>query len=545
MGTANLKNLFNLEAVNRFFENLLEKKVPHLVFDYSDHSGQLQGIDMVQQVGKTAEQEKVIVSTDKIYLHECYVVYLHPEDYQRLSPLFNEIEKDTLEHLKQIADERNYITKGSFQVEFSKNEKVKAGSIIVVSSPRAQVAKTVLNFLELPEDTPLDWEQQAFSVGRKHDQALKSIFELLDRGQYKPAISQCTEFIRAFPEIKIARTLLVLIHFLAADETGGLRVLNEETDLAAVPYGNALKSMGYLAISDLHAAEKSIHSYFKKQGDDIAYLMKALVCGHQGSKKKADQYLGGALAINPELEPLIKHFWDADFVSKLKKMPAAASQSTQKPLALRLIDVDSNQSTVINYQAHSDLFFTPHKKRMSRYFLSFADVLPGMLPPETKKLTVKSGGGKLLGHFQNGETSLFQENAPLHIEGTNWHYSKSAGVKPENWKEDSQRNFSQTCHCLKIYHCEKKLEQWFFTEDCTLTVGRKPHAGNDWVIPTASISGCAHGEFTCEHGQFWFTDLKSSNGTVKNGKLFSGKTSLKHGDLLQLGSTSLEVHIGG
>jgi len=546
---AELKNLFNLEAVNQFFENLLEKKVPDMVFDFSGDSNQLQGLEMVQEVGKTAEKEKIVIAADRIFIHECFVVYLEASDYKRLSPLFREIEKDTLEHLRHIQITRNYQTRGPFQIQYMRNEQVNAGRCIVVSSPRKEVARTILNVLELPEETPLQWEETAYAVDRRHDEALSKVFRALDADENEEALAGINRFVQTFPDAVIGRTLQVVLHLLLGQELVALRYLNEEKSLKTIPYGGALKSLCYLMISDINSAEKQLESYFKDHGDDIAFLVKALICDAKGKIKQTDQFLSGAIALNPEMETLVKEIMGDTVISKLRKLPVQNPQLMDKPIkkpkVLRLIHQQTGQAVCLSFDSKLELFFSKKKNRMARKFFQCTTSLPGALPPGSESLLLEIHAGAMKATFGNGNILHLHEEVPVHAGEATWKYRRTKGEELENWKKESKRQFNKICHRLEITIDSMPVEVWYFAEDTALTVGRENNYGNDWVIPESSISGRAHGEFIYEFGTFWFVDLKSSNGTAKNGKRFQEKTSLEYGDLLQLGSASFEVQIGG
>jgi hypothetical protein len=72
-----------------------------------------------------------------------------------------------------------------------------------------------------------------------------------------------------------------------------------------------------------------------------------------------------------------------------------------------------------------------------------------------------------------------------------------------------------------------------------LTLGREPGTA-DFVVDDAGISR-RHARLWLEDGSLVVEDLGSSNGTYVNGERISGPTRLGADDVLQLGSTSLEV----
>ncbi|MDO1446954.1 FHA domain-containing protein [Rhodocytophaga aerolata] len=66
-----------------------------------------------------------------------------------------------------------------------------------------------------------------------------------------------------------------------------------------------------------------------------------------------------------------------------------------------------------------------------------------------------------------------------------------------------------------------------------LSIGRA--AGNDIVIPEATVSG-KHATITQEGGQFYITDLGSTNGTFIHTTRIQGKHLLKPGDTIRMGT---------
>ncbi len=48
-----------------------------------------------------------------------------------------------------------------------------------------------------------------------------------------------------------------------------------------------------------------------------------------------------------------------------------------------------------------------------------------------------------------------------------------------------------------------------------------------------------HAQLTWEHGRWWITDLKSTNGTRVNGQPVTAPTGLRYGDVIELGDVRL------
>jgi pSer/pThr/pTyr-binding forkhead associated (FHA) protein len=69
-----------------------------------------------------------------------------------------------------------------------------------------------------------------------------------------------------------------------------------------------------------------------------------------------------------------------------------------------------------------------------------------------------------------------------------------------------------------------------------LAIGRA--AGNDIVIPEATVSG-THATITNEGGNFYITDIGSTNGTFINNQRIQGRHLLKTGDTISMGAAQL------
>ncbi|TAG38545.1 MAG: FHA domain-containing protein, partial [Cytophagia bacterium] len=73
----------------------------------------------------------------------------------------------------------------------------------------------------------------------------------------------------------------------------------------------------------------------------------------------------------------------------------------------------------------------------------------------------------------------------------------------------------------------------------TMTIGRA--ANNDIIIPEQTVSS-HHATLTIENGNFFISDMDSTNGTFVNGTRID-KKMLKGGDLLKLGGASCKFEI--
>ncbi|MCS6874549.1 MAG: FHA domain-containing protein [Pyrinomonadaceae bacterium] len=78
-------------------------------------------------------------------------------------------------------------------------------------------------------------------------------------------------------------------------------------------------------------------------------------------------------------------------------------------------------------------------------------------------------------------------------------------------------------------------EKEFPLEDNITTIGRAPD--NKIIIQDSNVSRY-HAEIEYRNGEFWFTDLKSSNGSFLNDSPIHSTVQLKNKDLINLGGTS-------
>jgi hypothetical protein len=71
-----------------------------------------------------------------------------------------------------------------------------------------------------------------------------------------------------------------------------------------------------------------------------------------------------------------------------------------------------------------------------------------------------------------------------------------------------------------------------------MTIGRVP--GNDIAIPSGKISK-RHTRLVCRDGKFIVVDLKSTNGTLVNGKRVGAPMTVDEGDRIEIGDAVLEI----
>ncbi len=67
-------------------------------------------------------------------------------------------------------------------------------------------------------------------------------------------------------------------------------------------------------------------------------------------------------------------------------------------------------------------------------------------------------------------------------------------------------------------------------------IGRHP---NCTIRLDDAFISAEHAQLTWEHGRWWITDLKSTNGTRVNGRPVTAPTGLRFGDVIELGDVRL------
>jgi FHA domain len=65
-------------------------------------------------------------------------------------------------------------------------------------------------------------------------------------------------------------------------------------------------------------------------------------------------------------------------------------------------------------------------------------------------------------------------------------------------------------------------------------------SASDIVVDDAFVSA-RHSEIRYAHGQWWLSDLGSSNGTLLNGELVRAVVVVRHGDVLQCGRVRFRI----
>lgn len=84
------------------------------------------------------------------------------------------------------------------------------------------------------------------------------------------------------------------------------------------------------------------------------------------------------------------------------------------------------------------------------------------------------------------------------------------------------------------------FSQNFSLNQPQMSIGRA--SGNDIVIPDATVSG-KHSVISNENGNFYLTDLGSTNGTLVNNSQLQGRHLLKSGDIIRMGAAQLKFQI--
>ena len=547
MDRFNFKNLFRLDAVNRFFEDLLEKEIPGLVLDYTGSRSTFQGIDIVEAVGKTAEQKKIVISKSRIFIHECYVVYLAPKDHQRFAPLFPELEADILDHLDQLKDSRQYQTKGPFEVQFLENPKVPEGRCQVVSSPKKMVAHTVLQIADLPEETPLNWSNSVFELDRDQDKLMSQAFKAIENGNLDKAVSLLERFNREFPKMTVGRTIYALVHCIAGRWDSAKACIQEGEKKHAFPLAREIKSLLFALQGDMDQAESNLTSSEENPFSDISLFVSSLLHSLSGRQKKADGLLALALAMNSELVDLAGTVFGESHISKIQKQSLSASPVALAPQnfslpqgCFRLAPAEGEEHIVLAFLQKADLIFPQVVSRLKTVYFRSAGAL---CPPGFDQVAIEIENGQLSFRFNAQSRQIATHGCTILKGPWSWTYEKIIfqGIK----KQNSQRDFKYPCHILAIFNQDKPVETWVFPEDAVVTVGRESGQGNDWSLHDRSITGIAHGEWRYDSGHLSFFDLGSTNGTAKNGKKFSGLASINQGDLIQIGKASFKISAGG
>ncbi len=116
---------------------------------------------------------------------------------------------------------------------------------------------------------------------------------------------------------------------------------------------------------------------------------------------------------------------------------------------------------------------------------------------------------------------------------TMWLELKQAGERAAHRHIPGLRLKVRTGDREPVTHYFSKLE---------ITVGRDPAC--DVPLDDDTVS-TRHAKFSFHHGQWWVTDLDSTNGTRLNRTRLAGSTVLTTGDEIQCGKVWLEISIGG
>ncbi|CAM2067338.1 DUF3662 domain-containing protein [Sulfidibacter corallicola] len=545
----NLKNAFKLESVNNYFAELFEVQLPLVLQAAGDLS--LQGIDIVRACETTAEENRVVINSDTVYMHECFLIYTHPEDWRRLEPLLDEIRKDAAEHLTNLKTQKGYKTRNPFSIEFQKDPRVALGQTVVVSSTRKNIVRTVIESVALPPDSPLSFDAGSLKLEPAQRDALRDVFVTLDKGDRESALAEVQEINRRFPDFAIGQVLECLLWFLMGDSSAGLRYLNTHPLLAKHELGLYLKSLAYLDIADVPRAVSFHGKAFQANPNAMGYLVKGLIDLVRGKPEEASKELKLAATMEPDFKGLRETYMRQYAHLSRVEPEQVAHTMPSAPAFLRLISPFSRDSYNVVTQPGLE-FMLLKGSRLGDQVLKAsqnADKSHFRLVRDTRGLWIRfhSGfpGSVLVNGkpLANGEPHMLAEDDILLLGSVSIEYyrqSRKGGPRAHLGNRDHRL----PCHVIRVVERGKTRETWLFPCDHAVTIGRGKDVGNDLVLTDRGISG-EHGELHWEGAQFYFADKQSSNGTAKNGRKFSGSTKLLHGDVLQLASLSLEVRYGG
>ena len=138
-----IKFVRNLEG---FFEKYIEG------FFNKKFSSGLQPVEIAKQLAKEMEDERSI-SVSRIYIPNNYRVYLHSEDYERVSSAGQTLRDELSEYLAEEAGRKDYTIAGKPVVDICMDEKIERGRFRVESSftERVQTDSQVDENPHLPE----------------------------------------------------------------------------------------------------------------------------------------------------------------------------------------------------------------------------------------------------------------------------------------------------------------------------------------------------------------------------------------------------------
>ena len=544
-----IRNLVNLDVVNRYFEELLEVKLPLKLQPAGDLS--LQGIDIVRTCEKVAEENRVVINVDTVYMHECFMVYLHAEDYRRLEPLLDEIRKDAIEHLESLKKIKHYKVRGAFSIEFQKEPRVGQGTCIVVSSTRKKLIRTVIDSVHLPPDSPLSLDGSKVELTDSQAGALREVFWFFDKGNREEAHQAIQRLNGEYPDWMAGQLIECLFWFIRGDSAAGLRYLNTHPKLMKSELGGYLRALAYLDVADLSRAGELHRRTFQRQPNALGYLVKGLIDLARDHRDTAAK----ELKLAATMEPLFKHLPGTYLrqhahLSRVSRQ-GVASHDTQAPHFLRLVSPFSRVSYNICVQKSLDIQVLKGSR--------LADLILKPVPTAEKRHLRLARDAQHLWLFLqefavetlmiNGKPYTSEEGYRLVNEdilqlGQHTFEYEYRRIKAGPKFKLGQRSDQLGCHFFKVIDGGVTKETWIFPVDQAMTVGRGRGRGNDLLLDDTGISA-EHGEFTWESGDFFFRDKQSTNGTAKNGRRFDGKVALLHGDVLQLAGLSLEVRYGG
>nr|WP_243435737.1 FhaA domain-containing protein [Acanthopleuribacter pedis] len=528
---------------------MLEVKLPLKLQPAGDLA--LQGIDIVRQCEKVAEENRVVIDPKRtVYMHECFMVYLNPDDFKRLDPLLDEIRKDAVEHLGVLKRMKSYLTRNAFEVDFQKNPRVSTGTCIVVSSTRKKLIRTVIDSVQLPPDSPLSLETASLQLDEPQAEALKTIFAQFDRGDREEAQKGIQRLNQEHPDWQIGQLLECMFWFIGGNSTAGLRYLNTHPRLAADEQGAYLKALAYLDVADVTRADEIHQRTFQRRPNALGYLVKGLINLAKDDRETAEK----ELKLAATMDDLFKHL-PATYLRQHAHLSQVSSQhgvaeATTAPF-LRLIQPFSRRSYTICVRRTLDVQLLKSSRIADQILKPVANAEKShfRLGRDAQGLWMFVQEPLADELMLNGKTIDHRDGFKLRDEdllqmGSVTLEYRFGLIKAGPKFHLGRRDPGQGCHFLTVSEGGAVKETWLFPVDEAVTLGRGRDRGNDLLLEDRGISA-EHGEISWNACNFYFTDKDSSNGTAKNGKPFKGKVSLLHGDVIQLAGLSLEVRYGG
>ena len=467
-------------------------------------------------------------------IHDEYIVYLNPNDFEALEPKFELLKEAASHRLETICTDNNCREPESFHILFFFSDQTKPGSFRIDSFLHVDEVKTVLYQPGQVPESALCFESEGFDVADSDWPLFFEVFRHLEAGESERGL----EYLRRENLDRDGYTLGELLYVLGLFQSGRFQEaferMNRSESLSRGEHGLYIKALGYLMIADFDRAEAMIEKATTKYINPMGCLIKGLIARERGHKKEAFENM--VLAFQ---EPALKKAKQLYF-PLVNRMPDEGAQIPIRVIRLKDLKGTEVHNIVIASQFGMDIAPTGPDKSATRLSVFQPSGAALRFSNHATYLIIKANRALIAGSMVPEEGHQLRPGETVFFKNCLIEYRLEVFL--DGWDKPCERDFTKPCHCLWV---EGTREFWYLPSDDAFTLGRGKGFGNDMILNDPKVTAMGHVELFWENGEIFFMDLGSTNGTVFNGKPLERrvKTPLTEGDTFGLGDRAFRVHL--